>query len=191
MRIRLCESLTTWLKMVTQLLHTGVREFNTKHGVRSDTAVKHERMRNLLNFRLGIWDAPTLSNRTISLGLGDGVGAQNALFSEGASRILPLYLIPVVAANMRLNWELSASGNFFRHGVKTTFAVVWLSLVTLRTLPFSMHNSHVHEEHQTSNGDKRSSPSSYTSNFGHNFHHWCKPQSMWCKSDRTEKILIS
>ena len=47
-----------------------------------DTAVKRVRMRNLLNFRSGIRDAPTLSNRTISLGLGVGVGAQNALLSD-------------------------------------------------------------------------------------------------------------
>ena len=65
------------------------------------------------------------------------------LFSRtGASRVLP--------SNKRLNWELEASGKFFRLGVKATFAVVFLSLVTLRTLPFSMHNSHVHEKHQTS-----------------------------------------
>ena len=97
------------------------------------------------------------------------------LFSRtGVSRVLPSY--------KGLNWELEALGKSFRQGVKATFAVVLPSLVTLRTLPFSMHNSHVYEEHQTSNGNKRSSPSSYTSNFGHNFHYWCKPQSMWCKS---------
>ena len=44
------------------------------------------------------------------------------------------------------NIQLEASGKFFRLGVK---AVV-LSLVTLCTLPFSMHNSHVHEKYQTS-----------------------------------------
>ena len=41
------------------------------------------------------------------------------LFSRtGASRILPSYLIPVVAADKRLKWELSALGIFFQTGCK-------------------------------------------------------------------------